>query len=153
MAADAIEGGATHVLFVDADMTFNPETVQLLASRRLPMVGVNYRKRTPPAWFTAVHLDRERGLMQTTAASSGLEPADFMGFGLCLLSAEVFKATPRPWFAVRFENGDYTTEDKAFFDVARAAGFVGYVDHDASKQVGHVGSFEYRWDQSFQEGV
>jgi hypothetical protein len=41
----------------------------------------------------------------------------------------------------------YTTEDNPFCQRIRAAGFPTYVDHDASKLVGHIGMHTYEWRQ------
>lgn len=151
MVDECLAADCTHVCFVDDDMKFEVAAFVLLAQRRLPIVGTNYRKRVPPAHFTAVHLDRARGIMQTTAQSSGLEPCDYMGFGLSLIEARVFAALRKPYFLNQYRNDAYTTEDLPFYYQAREAGFIAYVDHDASKQTSHMGSFEYRWEQQFSE--
>lgn len=149
MVGEAIDADCTHVLFVDDDMSFEPPAFASIASRRLPIVGVNYRKRFPPAGFTAVHLDRSRGLMETNEHSKGLEPVDYMGFGLCLIETRVFKALPRPWFLNTYLDGVYTTEDLPFYRAAREAGFTAFCDQDASKFIGHIGIHDYRWHQKF----
>jgi hypothetical protein len=76
-----------------------------------------------------------------------------MGFGLSLIEARVFRALQKPYFLNQYRNDAYTTEDLPFYYQARAAGFTAYVDQDASKQVSHIGSLEYRWDQQFEEAV
>ena len=149
MVSEAIEANCTHVCFVDDDMSFDPPAFASLARRRLPIVGCNYRMKFPPAEFTAVHLDRSRGRMETTAESTGLEPVDYMGFGLSLIETRVFKALERPWFLNRYLDGVYTTEDLPFFWAAREKGFTAYVDQDASKHIGHIGIHDYRWHDSF----
>jgi hypothetical protein len=149
MVNEAIELNCTHILFVDDDMTFDPKAVELLASRRLPIVGTNYRMRFPPAEFTALHLDRSKGRMQTTAESTGLEPVDYMGFGLALIETRVFKELEKPWFLGTYIDGVYTTEDLPFYWKARERGYTAYVDQDASKLLGHIGIHDYRWHQNF----
>ena len=105
--------------------------------------------RFPPAQFTALHLDRARGRIETTAESGGLEPVDYMGFGLCLIETRVFADIPKPWFLNRYIDGVYTTEDLPFYWAAREAGYVAYVDQDASKRIGHIGIHDYRWHDPF----
>ncbi len=151
MVDEAIEAGCTHVLFIDDDMSFDPPAFASLASRRLPIVGCNYRMKFPPAEFTAVHLDRNRGRMETNEKSTGLEPVDYMGFGLCLIETRVFKALERPWFLNTYIDGIYTTEDLPFYWAARKAGFTAFVDQDASKFIGHIGIHDYRWHQKFEK--
>jgi hypothetical protein len=149
MVSEALEAKCSHVLFVDDDMSFDPPAFESLARRRLPIVGCNYRMKFPPAEFTAVHLDKERGRMQTTSESTGLEPVNYMGFGLCLIETRVFEALPRPWFLGTYIDGVYTTEDLPFFWKAKEAGITAYCDQDASKHLGHIGIHDYRWHQAF----
>ena len=58
------------------------------------------------------------------------------------------EAVAQPRFPIWFnpETKRYTTEDHPFFVEARKAGFKCYVDHDASKLVRHIGSFEFSHD-------
>lgn len=154
MVKKAIDNDCTHVLFIDDDMTFEARAVELMARRRQKIVGCNYRRRLPPADFTALHLAEprgSRGWVKTEKDSTGLEPVDYMGFGLSLIETEVFKKTPLPWFLNAYKEGVYTTEDLPFFYHAREAGFIAYVDQDASKYVGHVGSCDYRWHTEYPE--
>jgi len=151
MVEEAIEADCTHVLFVDDDMTFDPPAFASLASRRLPVVGCNYRMKFPPAEFTAVHLEKERGRMETNTATTGLEPVNYMGFGLCLIETRVFKAIEKPWFLGTYIDGIYTTEDLPFFWKAKEAGIIAYCDQDASKFIGHIGIHDYRWHQTFEK--
>jgi hypothetical protein len=148
----ALEEDCTHILFIDDDMTWDAKAFELLSRRRHPIVGVNYRVRLPPGRFTAIHLT-EPGVtgtqIKTTKEATGLVPAKYMGFGLCLIEARVFKAVERPWFLQFWENGQYSTEDLPFFNKAREAGFIAYVDQDASKYVGHIGSCDYRWHTEY----
>lgn len=151
MVTEAMEANCTHVLFVDDDMSFDPPAFASLARRRLPIVGCNYRMKFPPAEFTAVHLEKERGRMETTKDSTGLEPVDYMGFGLCLIETRVFKELERPWFLNTYIDGVYTTEDLPFYWKAREKGFIAYCDQDASKHIGHIGIHDYRWHQTFEK--
>jgi hypothetical protein len=134
------------VLFIDDDMAIDADAFLILARRRLPIVVCNYRMRGPPAEFTAMRLDHQ-GRIETTVESTGLEPCDYAGFGLSLIETRVFKAMQRPHFLNRYIDDAYSTEDVPFFLAAREAGFTAYVDHDASKRIGHVGQTTYRWDQ------
>ena len=55
LACDAIEQGATHILWADSDMKFKPHNVHRLLSRadKAPIVGVDYWMRQPPYGKTA----------------------------------------------------------------------------------------------------
>lgn len=143
----AIKWGATHILFLDDDMNF-PETIlESLLSRDKPFVACNYPRRGMPITFTAVGLDGKH--VVTSAESSGLEEVEYAGFGASLIDSEVLAVSARPWFLPEYvpEANMYRTEDSSFCRRVRQAGHSVYVDHDASKGVGHRGSFTYSWEQ------
>jgi hypothetical protein len=140
----------THVLWIDDDMGFAADTLHLLARWRQPIVGCNYRTRSPPSEFTALNA-AETARIQTTAQSSGLEAAAYTGFGFCLIERKVFEVVPEPRYPLLWSPtlGDYSTEDMPFFEKALAAGFNCYVDHDASKKIWHCGNLNYVWNGDY----
>ena len=142
----ALEWGATHVLFMDDDMVFPPQAVASLFGRRHDIVITNYPKRGFPLTPTAVRVD---GGPMVTVGKRGSEEAYYGGCGLALFDAEVFRATPRPWFLPKWDEASqgYTTEDLPFYEKARAQGYRVWVDHDASKMIGHNGNWTFRWPQ------
>jgi GT2 family glycosyltransferase len=148
LAKQALDAGDTHLMFLDDDMVFEPQVLEVLLGRRQAIVATNYLIKTEPAeHFVAVSLDGQR--VATREASTGLMPLSYSGFGVSLISTEVFKKVPQPWFLPDFnaETGDYTTEDNPFFRKARDAGFDVYLDQDASKLVSHVGSKTWNWKE------
>jgi hypothetical protein len=144
---DAIKNEATHLLFIDDDMRFTFDAVNLLFSRRQPVVAVNYVMKKIPTEFVAVgDAGNGEGKRVTTKADSqALQPIIYSGFGLSLFELRAFKATPQPWFLPQWRDGSYTTEDMPCYEALAKAGFPAYLDHDASKFIGHVGDFEYTW--------
>jgi hypothetical protein len=140
----------THVLWIDEDMGFNLDTLHIMAQRRQPIVGCNYRMRVPPSEFVGIRKDRQ-GRIQTTAESTGLEEATYTGFGFCLIERKVIEAVPLPRYPIHYipEGNSYTTEDNPFFIAAEQAGFQCYVDHDASKRIWHCGSINYVWNEDY----
>ena len=148
MVEDALHAGSTHILFLDEDMGFDPDVAHLLFSRRQPIVGCNYPMRVPPPQFTALAMDTTHRIY-TGPSSTGLEPAFYIGFGCALIERQVFERIARPRFLIGYntETHRYSTEDHPFCRKARDAGFVVYVDHDASKKLFHVGNHNYRWNE------
>lgn len=138
--------GATHVLFIDEDMGFASDTLHTMINRKLPIVICNYRRRVPPAWFTAKALGQPENI-EITEDSTGVVEAEFGGFGFALIEKRVLEAVAKPRFLVKWNevSGDYGTEDVPFFEAAREAGYACHVDLDASKKVWHNGSIEYNW--------
>lgn len=144
----SLKWGATHILFLDDDMIFDPRILATLLGRRQSFVGCNYLKRYLPPQFTAVKPDQKNHII-TREESTGLEEAHYTGFGCALIEAEVFEKTPQPWFLPLYHEHikEYTTEDNPFCERIRAAGFKVYCDHDASKMISHRGAFSYSWEQ------
>lgn len=147
----ALEWGATHILFMDDDMVFPPAAISSLFGRRHDIVITNYPKRGFPLSPTAVRID---GGAMETVGKAGIEEAYYGGFGLALFSAEVFRKTPKPWFLPRWDEAtqSYTTEDLPFYERAREQGFRVWVDHDASKMIGHHGSWTFQWPEENTDG-
>lgn len=151
---DAIECGATHLLFLDHDMAFQSTILDRLFSRRKPIVVTNYvfKQDHPPEWV-AVSLDNER--IPVTDDAIGIEPVAASGFGVSLFDLKVFETIPQPWFAPEWlpKGKRYTTEDYPFFRRARKAGHEVWLDHDASRLItGHIGTKIYRWQQWTRKG-
>lgn len=148
---DTAGGQPTHLLFIDDDMGFRPDTLHILLSRQMPFVACNYRIKIPPCDFTAVALDGSR--VQTDNAADSLTEVDFTGLGFALIERQVLEAVAKPRFLNTYneELGGYTTEDRPFCQAARAAGFPVMVDHRASKRVFHMGNYNYCWDDDFSQ--
>jgi len=143
----ALERGNTHLLFLDHDMSFEPNIIDVMFSRRQPVVVTNYVIRSEEKTFVAVSLNGDRRI-ETNEKSTGMEPIAYSGFGVSLFDLEVFKKVPQPWFMPLWspDTKGYTTEDNPAFERIRKEGFPVYLDHDASKLVtGHCGSKAYSW--------
>jgi hypothetical protein len=134
--------GATHVLWLDTDMTFPRSAAVQLFLHDQPIVGCNYVVRQPSRLFTA---RRDDARVPTLADCSGLEAVDEIGFGCALMRTEVFDGLARPWFwhGLNDAGGDIG-EDILCCRALRAAGYPIYIDHDLSKEIGHVGTYIYR---------
>lgn len=146
MVEDSLLEGATHVMFLDSDMTFPEDALHRLFSRNEPFVAANYVQRCLPTRPNAIGmLDMPK---HTDEDSTGIEEVQSVGFGCCLIRAEVFDAMPRPWFDTYWyqkEDGRRLIigEDVYFCHKARHAGFKIYIDHDLSQTVTHIGQMEF----------
>lgn len=129
--------GATHVLWLDTDMTFPPDTALRLLQHDVDVVAANYETRRPPIRPTA----RRDGHCVYSNEATGLEAVDHVGMGAFLMKSSVVVGLPRPrfWYSTPTE-----TEDVYFCRLLRAAGRTIYIDHDLSQEVGHVGQHVYR---------
>jgi hypothetical protein len=138
----SLKQGATHILWLDTDMSVPRETAVLLAMHEQPIVACNYVVRQPTGLFTAF---REEQRIETLAHSQGLEAVDFCGMGAMLMRTDVVATLERPWFRHGInEHGGDIGEDVGFCRALRDAGHTIYIDHDLSKEVGHIGQQTYR---------
>lgn len=139
----AMEWTATHILWLDSDMRFPPQTLHRLLLHNEPIVAVNYARRREPYFPTAEH--RELGLLFTTEDSDGLVEVTQCGMGVMLVDMQVYHTIAQPWFAIGFNprDGEYTGEDFFFCKKAREAGFATLIDQDLSKEVKHVGEMQF----------
>jgi hypothetical protein len=139
----AIQARATHLLWLDTDMTFPPETALRLMLHDRPLVACNYVMRNDRRMFTA---ERHGRSVSTVPTSSGLEAVDSVGFGVLLMRTDVAMDLPRPWFrhGQNAETGADVGEDRMFCRAVRATGHEIVIDHDLSKEVGHIGQYTYR---------
>jgi hypothetical protein len=126
--------GATHILWLDADMTFPPDAALRLLKHDREIVAANYVTRVAPSRPTA----KRDGQCVSSSDATGLEAVDHVGMGVFLMKTAVVANIPAPrfWYSTPTE-----TEDVYFCRLLRAAGHEIWIDHDLSKLVGHVGQF------------
>ena len=150
LAQRMLQLNSTHLLFLDDDMYFPPDLVNRLLKHDVDCVGVNYRKRTRGTEFVAADLDGN--VLPITQDATGLQPVLYTGFGLFLIKRKVLEAIEAPRFEHWWDerNQTYVGEDIAFFNKVRQAGFTVYVDQEASRQVEHIGDFNFRWDDELR---
>lgn len=144
----AIEGGFTHGLFLDSDMKFPPYVVHRMLAHDRPIVGVNYPKRVIPATSNTVGLDGKP--VYTTPESTGLQDVRSHGFGVTLIDLSIFENMERPWFDSYWmrrpdtDRLDLVGEDNfLFWRLQKEKICVPCIDHDISKEVSHIGTFDY----------
>lgn len=155
LAERAIAADADYILWLDSDMRFPKDALIRLLMHETAIVGCNYPKRGLPPEFVAIKRvatkDGPGEVLKTFEDSKGLEEAEAIGFGCALMHADVFKSLPDPrgpggrwfWFEEDEETGLHVGEDVYFARLARDRGWKIYVDHDLSKELAHVGQYEY----------
>lgn len=134
---------ATHVLWLETDMAFPKDAAVRLAQHKRPIVSTNAVMRHFPIRFTAIK-DGKR--LPTYPASTGLAEVDECGFAVCLMKTDVVDSLQKPWFRHEWNaKGQYDVgHDAIFCRRLREAGHRIYIDHDLSKEIGHVGNYTYR---------
>lgn len=149
LVESVVERDRTHLMFLDDDMSFEPQILEIMLGRRQQIVCTNYLIKTQDyaekPQFVAVSLDDKR--IPLTEHSTGIQPIAYSGFGASIFDVDVFRKVTFPRFLpdANCETKKYTTEDNPFYRKAREAGFTVYLDHDASKLLSHWGRWCWNW--------
>lgn len=143
MVADS---DATHLLFVDTDMAFEPDVVDKLLAHDVPIVGAWYHGLNPATEKTYVVVYRQKGdeMELFKSPGKGLQEVAALGMGCTLIKREVLEAfaklyPDRPNLCMFREDRrgkDSVGEDVYFCQKAKEMGFASYVDWDT--QAGHM---------------
>ncbi len=140
LAAQAVESGASHLLFLDSDMTFPPNALERLLAHKVPIVGADYVRRVEPHDYCG-------RVANTTATLTGLNTMLTMPFGCILIQTDVFKRLKKPWFSY-YEGGtdaETLSEDTGFCNSVRSLLTMAiWRDVSLTAEVGHVGTKVYR---------
>lgn len=153
LSLDAMREGCSHLLFIDSDMRFPQDMISRLLAHDVDIVATNCARRRMPTGPTA-QIYKENGdreLVWSMPESTGLQEVGSVGMGVMLIKAGVFKALSEPWYETpwRSDKRGYIGEDVFFCKKAREAGFKIWIDHDVSKEIGHIGTFEFKHDHTW----
>lgn len=165
MATLALRDGFDEIMWIDSDVTFEPDAIERLRGHDLPLVAGLYPKKGVQDF--AVHL--EPGTAELVVGEGGgLVDVRYVGAGFVLAQRMVFDDVQRhfslPICNARFgapsvpyflpmvvADGDgywYLGEDYAFCERARQAGHKIVVD--TTIRLGHVGKYTYGWEDAGQ---
>jgi hypothetical protein len=146
LARNAVEAGADYILWLDTDMRFPKDTLERLLKHKKGIVAANYATRRIPVDTVAFRL-HDNGGWETvkTGDKTGLEKVEAVGMGVMLLDTKILKDMPMPWFSITYhpDSNQYSGEDIYFCYKANKLGHEVLIDHDLSKEVKHIGSFEF----------
>lgn len=151
IAQKALELDCTHVLFIDSDQTFPPDTLRRLLAWNEPIVACNIATKQFPTCPTArvfSKKNRSGDLLMTWKDSVGLERVWRIGTGVMLIDTKVFRKVPEPWFPQVWieEARKFQGEDWGFCERAEAFGFHPMIDQALSWEIGHVGRMNFKLD-------
>lgn len=142
MQAQAISPRPTHLLFIDSDMVFPPDSMRKLLSHDLDIVGATASRRNNDNNAIGTTLDGERLKVPSPPVKMRI-----LGMPFMLIKMEVFDKIVYPWFAEppSGEQGrldlplGLVPEDEYFCSRAIAAGFDVHCDVELSMKMGHRG--------------
>ena len=128
LATTAIEGGYTHILWLDSDMQFTPEIFDLLWAAKKPFVTGIYRSRRSPYAICLFDINIPSNRVMTIP--NDLFEIAACGFGCVLMETEVAREI-RGKFGVMFTPTPAAGEDIAFCKRYRELGGHIYAVPDA----------------------
>lgn len=127
----------THLLFIDSDMSFNPDTLERMLEHDKDILGLAANRRRLPLESVVKPLDGDI----TKPIPTTLFEAESCGTGIMLIKTEVFEHVPAPWFEFEYIGGERIGEDVSFCRKAKEAGYEIWVD--PTIPVRHIGSYAY----------
>lgn len=129
---EALRLDCTHLLQIDSDMVVHPETIPVLLSREMDIVGALYFNRFPPFEPTAVISDDRF----PEWISDDFYEVEKVGGGCLMVNTDVFRCIEPPWFKMdRDAMGKIKLgEDFTFCKKARALGYKIYCDSTVTAQ-------------------
>jgi len=148
----ALEHEATHVCFIDTDMTFPADTINRLLELKKTVVGVASRKKKLPLQYT-IEVDEPVGARGITDEELPKEPFSriggdpiLVGTGVMLIDLQkVNGIVAKPWFLFgtfwNDEDVGYTGEDIYFCRKVWKAGLEVWCD--PTIPIKHIGDYEY----------
>jgi hypothetical protein len=163
MAEFAIKCEATHLLFIDSDMTPPPDTiVKMLEAKKDIISGMIFKRAYPyqPCFYTECAVTQAKpeagrpvkfiphlmGPMEPeTWPKDGVYEMQGVGTACTMIDVNVFKGLEKPWFFPLPDVG----EDLSFCIKARKAGFKIWTHFGID--CGHISSFEVT-KAVFEEG-
>lgn len=142
----------THLLWLDSDIRFPPDTLERLLSHNAPIVCASYTERTTPhrpVAFSNLNDFSER--VYTTPGCIGVEEIAACGFGCVLMEKKILEGMSKPWFMIGYvpSQETFVGEDIFFFTKMKMeTGFPLLLDHDLTRELRHTGRHEFTNDNA-----
>lgn len=138
--------GATHLMFIDADMAFPSDGITRLLAHEKEIVGAMYNMRSSKEPISTLKMADKDG--NFIAMSSDKIPKDrlfkcgALGTGFVLIKMSVFDKLEKPyfWFGMN-KDGGLIGEDVYFFMKCREKGIDVWCD--PTIHLGHIGDYCY----------
>lgn len=163
MATKSIMEGYDELMWIDADMVFDPDYVDILRAHDLPIVCGLYPKKGPRGGIAAllkgdckkIAFGQSGGLLEIHYAGLGFtytkrevydKMKDKFNLPLCENGEDLGDLYPYFYPMIGYENSQYKYmgEDYSFFERARQCGYKIYAD--TTIRLGHIGKYRYSWE-------
>ena len=152
LVREALRVEAQYILFLDSDMVFPRETAHQLVSHQKQAVAANCVIRQIPSSPTARYKSDKYSFGEpvfTDPTSTGLEKVWRVGTGVMLLETTLLRRLGEPWFDMtwinipEYDEPQLVGEDWKLCERLEEEGIPIYVDHDLSKEIGHIGTLHH----------
>ena len=137
----ALDLDCTHILFLDDDMAFLPDSLNQLLEHDVDIVsGLYLSKAYPhePIVFDVAEKDGSCLPMYLDGNRSRLIEVVAAGLGFCLIKTSVFRRLDKPWIRLGELDSEQWCDDLGFFKRVRESNFKIYCDMQCL--IGHIGS-------------
>ena len=137
-AQHAIEGKFSHLLFIDSDMSFEPDTLERMLKHDKDILGLAANRKKLPLESVVKPLNKqeENGILPKE-----LFEVESCGTGIMLIKTPVFEYLEAPWFDFEYVDGERVGEDVSFCRLARNRGYEIWVDPQIP--VRHLGEYAF----------
>jgi hypothetical protein len=163
MATDALSDGFSELMWIDADIAFDPDDVDRLRAHGLPLVCGIYPKKGVRELACHVVPGSERIMF---GQGGGLYPLLYAGTGFLLTHSQVYSDIQEkhglptcntrwgkpmvpyfiPMVVPHGEGHWYLADDFAFCERASQAGYE--IMADTTIRLAHIGDYAYRWEDA-----
>jgi len=144
-AQEALDVGASHLMFIDSDMSFPDDGIITLGSRNKQVIGANYNLRDGSGRSTVKMSDKEGNLLEVPGKDIPVYPFKCyaVATGFMLIQTDALRAMSKPWFFYEWDPDKEETvgEDVFFCKKARREGIDVWCD--PTIEVKHIGDFQY----------
>ena len=159
--ARRMEARPSHILWIDADITFPPDLLIRLLKHDKDIVLANYYRKygTHLPIVSVFNENNALQMVHVPPQPGNPQRVDSGGTGVCLTKLSVYDAVPFPWFKTDYAlppehvkddtkadliEGHVLVGDDTYFFLK--AGVYGYrVYCDFSIEIGHIGDKVYTW--------
>lgn len=149
----AIENNCSHILFIDDDMAYKPDSLVKLLEHDVDIVSGMYFTRSYPAKPLVFDIADDDGSclpVYLTGEEPRLIEIVAAGLGFCLIKTKVFQELDKPWFRLGELDPEQWCDDIGFFNRVRKADIKVYCDTEVL--CGHMGTMIV-WPEKDADGA
>lgn len=148
LGIQTLKGGYSHLMMIDDDMIFPPDTLKRMISHDKDFVGVLANSRTLPPMSMVTQFNQEEIPIEDRLLGRQEFPKELfkckaVGGAVLLIKSDVFNKIGKPWFSNEVaENGlNKLGEDYWFCREVERAGIDMWID--PTIKIGHIGQYVY----------